>query len=179
MVWISARGINARPAAFRSSRSDEDKSRNWPLIRSPFFSSTLMSGAISKAATFSQRPGITSACAGMEINPARIKETIWIRYDFMVEDFISALPYALVSCPPWSVPTESRRDASTNVNSAREEAHRGRDGAGRLDIWPTFEGSEKHLILRLTDVLLMIFSLLGVSGGFVADILGEIVNRRS
>ena len=32
-------------------------------------------------------------------------------------------------------------------------------------------------ILRLTDILLMIFSLVGGSGGGVADILGEIVNR--
>ena len=64
IVRMSDFGITAQPEGLRRSRSDADRPRNWPLIRSPAFSSTTMGDAISKAETFSHRPGITSACAG-------------------------------------------------------------------------------------------------------------------
>ena len=76
MVWMSVLGIAAQPAGLRSSRSDGDRPRNWPLIRSPFFRFTVIGDAVSKATPFSQRPGITSAVTGCAISPARIKARI-------------------------------------------------------------------------------------------------------
>ena len=104
IVRMSDFGITARPARLRSSRADGDRCWNWPWIRSPFFSSAMMGDVISKVETFSQRPGITSACAGMKINTARIKETIWIRHDFIVGKSHRGTSFCLGLLPPMGHP---------------------------------------------------------------------------
>ena len=152
IVRMSDFGITAQPEGLRRSRSDADRPRNWPLIRSPAFSSTTMGDAISKAETFSHRPGITSACAGCAISPPRIKERIWVRQDFIFGIITFAPPSflkkhcwspetltvtvePLLFCPPWVVPTKGRRYTSTNVIFSSKWAHRDREftASGILD----------------------------------------------
>lgn len=58
-----------------------------------------MGDAVSKVATFSHRPGITSACAGMEISPPKIKETAGFRNDFIVGLLIVS-DHGVVDRPP-------------------------------------------------------------------------------
>ena len=141
IVRMSVLGIVAQPAGLRSSRSDGNRPRNWPWIRFPFFSSTVMGNAISMAETFSQRPGITSAVTGCAISPARINTRIWVRQDFIFGVITFAPPSVLkkhcwspetltvtveplLSCPPWVVPTKGRRYTSTNVIFSPKWAHR-------------------------------------------------------
>ena len=110
IVWMSVFGITGRSAGLRSSRDDVERPRSWPLIRSSFFRVTVMGDAICKAETFSQRPGITPACAGMEINPARNNETSWLRQDFMVWDLITTPPSVVGLLPPVDRPHRGQEE---------------------------------------------------------------------
>ena len=72
------------PLLFPSRPRGQLGSRIQSRLRSPLFKSTVMSVSIASAASFSQRPGITCACAGMESRPTRIKTITAVR-EFFIE----------------------------------------------------------------------------------------------